>query len=190
MIQWAEQQRGVAEQIGRVGHCVPFLPLGTSRTASARPPWGRFFALTAPLRMHPKVRRDLARFGPPPRANGRTEIRFVSPSRLSRRWPGSANKTQSFDPAAVIAPILNHVPAIAVGIDPLNSHGFCAFDARNERCQRALVIIHWRGNLRHDQKLRQPAPGCTPKTLKATGWRSNSQQNQGDCAGIPVHPTP
>jgi hypothetical protein len=117
--------------------------------------------------MHLKVGRDLAHFGQLDHvhrpvaghrcANGRTEIRFVSPSRLSRRWPGSANKTQPLDPAAAIAPILNHVPALAVGIDLLNSHGLCTFDARNERCQRALVIIHWRGNLRYDQKLRQPA---------------------------------
>src|SRR5258706_15658879 len=88
-------------------------------------------------------------------ANGRTEIRFVSPSRLSRRWPGSANKTQPLDPAAAIAPILNHVPALAVGINLLNSHGLCTFDARNERCQRALVIIHWRGSMRYDQKIRE-----------------------------------
>ena len=75
---------------------------------------------------------------------GRTKIRLVSPSRLSRRWPGSANETQPLDPTAVIAPILNHVPALAVGVDLLNSHGLCAVDARYERGQRALVIIHWR----------------------------------------------
>jgi len=80
--------RGVAEQIGRVGHCVPFLPLGTSRTASARPPWGRFFAPTAPLRMHPKVRRrDLARFGPPPRERPHSDplcVTFSSVAPMAR----------------------------------------------------------------------------------------------------------
>ena len=114
---------------------VPFLPFGTPRTGlSAAPSLGPFL-------------------GP---HGSRTEIRFVSPARLSRRRPGSANKTQPLDPTAAIAPILNHVPALAVGVDLLNSHDLCTFDARNERRQGALVIIHWRSNLRHDQKLRRP----------------------------------
>jgi hypothetical protein len=93
---------------------------------------------------------------------------FLSPSRLSRRWPGSANETQPFDSTAGVATILNHVPALAVGIDLLNSHGLCTFDARYERRQRAFVIIHWRGNLRHDQRLRQLASECAPMTSEAT----------------------
>src|SRR5258708_38569929 len=120
------------EQFGRVGNCVPGLSCRSTLQLPVSTPVGRFFALTAPLGMHPKVRRD------------------PSPSRLSRRWPGSANKTQPFDSTAGVAPILNHVSALAVRIALLNSHGLCTFDARNERCQRALVIIHWRGNLRHD----------------------------------------
>src|SRR5712671_4315350 len=37
----------------------------------------------------------------------------------------------------------NYVLPVAFRIDPLNSHSLGTFDTRYERCQRALIIIHW-----------------------------------------------
>src|SRR5258708_7079370 len=45
------------EQFGRVGNCVPGLSCRSTLQLPVTAPVGRFFALTAPIGMHPKVRR-------------------------------------------------------------------------------------------------------------------------------------
>jgi hypothetical protein len=70
--------------------------------------------------------------------------RLLSLFRSSRRWPCAPNKTDSLDPAALLAPILNDVLALAVRVDLLNAHRPGTVDARYKRGQRSLVVIHWR----------------------------------------------
>lgn len=46
-------------------------------------------------------------------------------------WPRSPNKTQPLGLTAMLAPVLNYVPAIAVRVNPLNSHRLGAWDTRD-----------------------------------------------------------